>query len=425
MEINVAFLGMGNVGCGVYNVLKQNEATIIHRDDLKFNIKKILVRDINKDRGISLDSGILTNDIKDILEDDSISLVVEVMGGINPAREYIEAVLLSGINVVTANKELISNYWPSIERCAKKGNAGMYYEASVGGGIPIIKTFLDSLQANKIEKISAIINGTTNYILTKMTDLGISYEQALSEAQAKGLAEPDPTNDVEGLDSKYKLSILASLAFHAKIPVDKIYCEGITKIKVADILYGKEFGYVVKLLAIAKRNGERIDVRVHPSFIPKRHPLASVHDAYNAIFIQGDTVGKLMLYGQGAGANPTASAIISDMVKASQTHKHHYNTFHNSEHASADITFEDDWMGEYYIRVKVNDKPGVLAKVAGAFAAYNVSVESVMQKNHGDVTVPLIFITNRASEKSIMNTLEMMKNAKSIISIESIIRVEK
>ncbi|MEX1377148.1 MAG: homoserine dehydrogenase [Eubacteriales bacterium] len=424
MKVNVAMLGIGNVGTGVYKTLLENKNIIQHRDDVEFNISKIMVRSLDKARDQSIPQEILTSDFNDILNDDSITLAVELMGSVEPTLSYVTQLLKKGVSVVSANKDMISQHWPLLEACAKEGKSGLYYEASVGGGIPVIKTFIDSLQSNKIEKICAIINGTTNYILTKMSEEGLSFEEVLKDAQDKGLAEPDPTSDIEGYDAKYKLSILSSLAFHCKIPVSEIYCEGISGIKVDDIIYGKEFGYTIKLLAIGKRKGKDIEVRVHPAFIPERHPLASVRDAYNAVFIEGNAVGKLMLYGKGAGASPTASAIISDMVVASQTEKHKYTTFENTENASDKINFVDNWLGEYYVRLTVPDKPGVLASVAAIFAKHNISLESLVQKSKGHVEVPIIFITHTAREKDIKHALQEMKDTNAIVDIDSLIRVE-
>ena len=425
MKVNVAMLGIGNVGTGVYKTLLENHNIIHHRDDVEFNISKIMVRSIEKARDEIIPKEVLTTDFNDILNDDSITLAVELMGSVEPTLSYVTQLLKKGVSVVSANKDMISQHWPLLESCAKQGNSGLYYEASVGGGIPIIKTFIDSLQSNKIEKICAIINGTTNYILTKMSEDSLPFEDVLKDAQEQGLAEPDPTSDIEGYDAKYKLSILSSLAFHCKIPVSEIYCEGITNIKVDDIVYGKEFGYTIKLLAIGKRKGKDIEVRVHPAFIPERHPLASVRDAYNAVFIEGNAVGELMLYGKGAGASPTASAIISDMVVASQTEKHKYTTFENTETPSSEINFVDNWLGEYYVRLTVPDKPGVLASVAAIFAKHNISLESLVQKSRGHAEVPIIFITHTAHEKDIKNALQEMKDTNAIVDVDSLIRVER
>ncbi len=424
MKVNVAILGMGNVATGVYKTLKMNKDIILHRDNVEFNITRILVRSLDKKRDDSIPTELLTTDFNEILNDRNIDLVVELMGSVEPTLDYVCSILQSGISVVSANKDMISQYWPQLESCAKQGGSGLYYEASVGGGIPIIKTFLDSLQSNKIQKLSAIINGTTNYILTRMSENGQPFADVLKSAQQEGLAEPNPASDVEGYDAKYKLAILSSLAFHSKIPVSSIYCEGITGIKVEDINYGKDFGYTIKLLALGKRRGNDIEVRVHPAFIPDIHPLASVRDSYNAIFIEGDAVGKLMLYGRGAGANPTASAIISDMVVASQTKKHRYTTFKNVDTPSNEIQFIDNWLGEYYIRVMVEDEPGVLANVAAIFAKHNISLESLVQKSKGQQKVPIIFITHTAYEKDIKNALNEMLETKSILNVASLIRVE-
>ncbi len=425
MKKQIALLGIGTIGQGVYNLINSNKDIILHRDDIEFIIKKILVKDINKKRDVNIDKKILTNDFNEILNDDEITIVGVFFGVIHPTLEYIKKLLHAGKTVITANKQLLALHWPELEMAAKKTGAGLYYEAAVGGGIPIIRTINNSLQANRINKVMGIINGTTNFMLTKMSEEEISYDEILKKVIKEGLAEPDPSNDVEGFDAMYKLSILLSLAFHSKVPIEKIYTEGITNIKNIDINLGKQLGYELKLLAIGKRCGNDIEARIHPTFIPKTHPLASVRDSFNAIFIDGDAVGNLMLYGRGAGAKPTASAIISDMIFASKVSKHHYTSFVNENQASTQINFIDDWKCKYYMRLQAKDEPGVLSVVSGILGKHNVSLESVIQKgNEINNIVPVIFITHMTNEKSMMAAADEINNISEIDSIASIIRVE-
>jgi homoserine dehydrogenase len=351
-EFNVAFLGFGNVGTGAYKIISKNGNKIFQREGISIKIKKILVRDINKKRSIDVDRNLLTDNIKDITEDPEISIVAEFIGGEEPAREYILSALNNKKTVVTANKEVMARHWGELERTAIQNGCGLYYEASVAGGIPIIKVVRESLQGNDVNQIMGIINGTTNYILTKMSEEGRDFESVLAEAQKLGYAEPDPTSDIEGYDAMYKLSILSTLAFHTRVRISDIYREGIIKITPEDIAFGKELGFTIKLLAIAKKYDNKIEARVHPTFISADHPLASVRDAYNAIFIKGDAVGNLMLYGRGAGDLPTGSAIVSDIVNAClHQSKHMYSTLYNGDWKPEEIAFNNNWDTEFFIRM--------------------------------------------------------------------------
>ena len=424
--VKIGFLGFGNIGTGVYRILHENGGEIFHREGLELKVEKILVRDVKKPRKAAIDTALFTDSIEDIISNPDIELVAEFMGGVDPAREYILKVLGSGKSVVTANKEVMAKHWHELEKAAQQNGVGLYYEASVAGGIPIIKAVRESLQANRIHEIMGIINGTTNYILTKMSEEGRSFAEVLSEAQRLGYAEPDPTADIEGFDAMYKLSILSSISFHARVHIDRIYREGITGITVEDIEYGKTLGYAIRLLAIGKKRENSIEVRVHPTFIPFNHPLAAVRDSYNAIFIKGDAVGNLMLYGRGAGDMPTGSAIVSDIITAChQKHKHRYSTFYNENKASLEVDFEQDWETEFFVRLSVKDKPGVLAKIAGIFGKYGVSIASVIQKGHGEETVPLIFVTHNAKELSMKKAIEDIRNEQDVIKVENVIRVER
>ncbi|MEZ4357347.1 MAG: homoserine dehydrogenase [Eubacteriales bacterium] len=423
-SVNIDLLGLGNVGSGVYKILSGNKKDIMHREGLDINIKKILVRDKTKKRLVDVPESLLTEDFNDIINDNTVSIIAESIGGVEPAKDYIMRAMKSGKSVVTANKELIAKHWPVLNKTAQDNGVGLYFEASVCGGIPIIRTIWDSLQANNFSYIMGIINGTTNYILSTMMEQGRDYLDVLKEAQAKGYAEPDPKNDVEGYDAVYKLSILSSLAFHARVPLEFIYSEGITNITREDIDSARELGYVIKLLAIGKKSENTIEVRVHPTMIKASHPLASVRDAFNAVFMYGSAVGEMMLYGKGAGDLPTGSAVVSDIIMASRCSEHRYTTFKNTESVSNDITFNNNWQSAFYVNMISMDRPGVLAKVAGIFAKYNVSVASVIQKNRNSSEVPLIFITHKAKEISFKQAISEIKELSDVIAIKNTIRVE-
>ncbi len=421
-EVNIALIGLGTVGAGVYKTIAQQKRSIEHKEGLTLTLKKVLALQYSLD---------IPDDLKakdfhhDIAGDPSIEIVVELIGGVNPAKEFILAALAAGKTVVTANKELLAQHWPELNAAAAKSGAGLYFEASVGGGIPILRTLWDSLQANEMNSVMGIINGTTNYILTRMEEDKLSFDAVLKEAQQQGLAEANPKNDVEGFDAMYKLSILSSMAFHARVPVEYIYREGITNITPEDIALGSELGYRVKLLAIGKKHGTTVEVRVHPTMISKTHPLAAVRGSFNAIFLNGNIVGDLMLYGKGAGDMPTASAVVSDIIYAAQQTHHHYTTFYNEATVSSELTFENNWECSYFVRIVALDQPGVLAKIANAFGNYGVSLSSVMQHGKFEESVPLIFITHRAKELSMKRALDDIRYLPEVVSVENMIRVEK
>ncbi len=420
-KISLALLGLGTIGSGVMKVLEENGEMIKNREGLDIEVKKILVRDKTKKRNVQVDESLLTDNPEDIIHNDAIDVIAEFIGGELPAYTYIKEALRQGKTVITANKEVIAKHWDELEEEAKKSGAGLYFEASVAGGIPIIKSVRRSLQANNVLKLMGIINGTTNFILTKMSEDGRDFADVLEEAQQLGYAEPDPTADVEGYDARYKLSILSTICFRNRVTVDNIYCEGITKISADDIEYAKQLGFGIKLLAIAKKQNGKIEARVHPTFIPLSHPLSAVRDSYNAIYIKGDMVGNLMFYGRGAGDLPTASALVSDIVTACQNEGAHHRIKLDDEA----VAFEKDWKDEYYLRLIVRDQPGVLAEIAGIFGRHNVSLDSVMQKLRGNDHATIIFITHEAHEGWINAALEEMRNCPSVISLESLIRVER
>jgi len=421
-EVQIAFLGLGNVGSGVYKILQKRSKEFEEKEGLKINIKKILVRDINKKRLVDADKSILTDNPDDILDDPDISIVAEFMGGENPALNYLLRALNSGKSVVTANKEVIARHWEKLDEAASANGVGLYYEASVCGGIPVIKAIQESLQANRIERIMGIINGTTNYILTKMSENGSDFSEALKRAQELGYAEPDPTADIEGFDAAFKIAILSTLCFHKRVRLDNILREGITGITREDISYGRELGYALKLLAIAKDNEGKVEVRVHPTFIPLNHPLSSVRSSFNAVYLKGDCFGDMMFFGRGAGDLPTGSAVVSDILTAACRKEHRYMDFGRK---TPDAVYNDDWQTKYYIRLTVKDQPGVLGEIAGYFGKHGVSIASVIQKGYGDTTAPLIFVTHEASEKSIQNAIAEIRGCRYVISVDNLIRVEE
>ncbi|MCI8413579.1 MAG: homoserine dehydrogenase [Clostridia bacterium] len=421
-KVNVAILGLGTVGGGTYDILTQNHDMIVRTQGLDFCVRRVLDRDRDRvvARGVSPDA--VTCNIDDIVNDKEIDVVVETMGGVEPAGSFIAKLLESGKTVVTANKELIGKCWHKLEPIAKAHGAGLYFEASCVGGVPIIRTLNESMQANHICELYGIINGTTNYILTKMTEEGLSYETALREAQQLGYAEFNPSADVDGFDAVYKLAILSSLAFHTSIPYTHIYREGITRITADDIKSANELGYVVKLLAIGRREGNRIEARVHPTFVPKDHPLASVRGAFNAVLLTGDFVDDIMLYGRGAGARPTGSAIVSDVVFAAKRKTHEYTDFAVSDKPDAGMEIADDFTSKYYIALTACDRAGVLAQVAKILGDCGVSIGTILQKEGKGEHATITFLTHTASEKAVTEALARIEKLEYVRSIDSLVR---
>ncbi len=422
-EVVIGFLGCGNVGGGVWNLLENFRKEIAHRNHLSVRVKKVLVRDVNKARSCAVPAELLTTDVEEVVSDPEISIVVEFMGGEQPATEYMLRALNAGKTVVTANKVAVALNWHRLQAAAQEKKVGLYYEASVCGAIPIINVLQNSLQANRIGHMMGIINGTTNYILSRMYANGEDYKDVLGDAQRLGLAEPNPAADVEGLDAAYKLSIMASLAFHGRVPFPKVYTEGITKLTAMDISCGKEMGYVLKLLAIAKRDGNTVQVRVHPTFLPDSHPLSSVNGSFNAVYLNGHACQEMMLQGRGAGDMPTASAVVSDILRAATAEVHLHPTFANTPDADPSLIFDDNWESQYFIRLAAEDQPGVLAKIAGWLAQEGVSIAKMLQKGKtDDDRVPLIIVTHAAPEKSLRKALESFDAQ--VCTVESVIRVE-
>lgn len=418
----IGMLGCGNIGRGVYTLLQDMAEDIAHREKLTIQVKKILVRDAAKKRE-GIPAELLTSNARDILEDEDITLLVECMGGEEPATTLMVEALRRGKTVVTANKMAVALNWHKLQQAAREGGASLQFEASVCGAVPVIRMLNDSMQANRITQVMGIVNGTTNYILSKMTDEMRPYAEVLAEAQALGLAEPDPASDVGGFDAAYKLSILSSLAFHARVPYDRVYREGIESVQVQDVAAGKDLGYRLKLLTIGKRESDVMDVRVHPAFVPDNHPLASVGGAFNAVFLTGHACGDMMLYGRGAGSMPTAGAILSDVVYALTHPKTKYPSFENSNTLHPSLSVTDNWQCGFYLRFSAMNRPGVLGHITTKLGQHGVSISSILQrKAEGEGDVPIIVITHRAFEKDVQTALKEIDPA--IARVGSALRVE-
>ncbi len=423
--IKIGLLGLGTVGRGVYCLLADNAENIQHKTGAHLQTARILVRDPRKERRLKINPAILTGNYADIVDDPEIDIVVEVMGGIHPALDYTLQALTRGKSVVTANKNMVAIHGRELFEAAEEGHADIFFEGSVGGGIPIIRPLKQCLAANRIQKIMGIINGTTNYILTEMTLEGKSFAHALEEARAKGYAEADPTADIEGLDAAYKLTILASIAFNSRIMLEDIYVEGISRITERDIAYAKELGYIVKLLAIAKEAKEGMEARVHPAFIPSGHPLASVNGVFNAIFVQGDAVGDTMFYGRGAGEMPTASAVVSDVMDAARNRLHQVTDFIGCTcYEQKPVLPTGLAESKYYLRLLVADQPGVLASIAYAFGDKEVSLSSVIQKNTDTRRAEIVMVTHRVREQNLQDALRIIEKLSVVDEVCAVIRVE-
>jgi len=427
-NIHIGLLGLGTIGTGVAEVLLSKADKLTEQTGIPLVLQKVLVHDINKQRSIKLEPHVLTNHAEDVINNPEINMIIEVIGGEHPALEYIKQAISNGKHVVTANKEVIAKHGYELLSLARKHDVGLRYEASVGGGIPLISPFQQDLAVNDISAIYAILNGTTNYILTQMSREGLDFASALKRAQELGYAEADPTNDIEGIDAAYKLAILSGLAFHSNVNPEDIYREGISRLQAKDFRYAKEFGYAIKLLAIAKRDSEAVELRVHPVFIPEDSQLAKVDDVYNAIQVEGNLTGKLIFYGQGAGALPTSSAIMADVLAIAS------NIYHGRSNASK-IELEQkltikpmaDLKIHYYFRLTVIDRPGVLSKISTVLGNNSIGISSVIQKesNSKSQIAVLVIMTHIAEEKAVQRALQEIKELKVVKEVSNFIRVEE
>ena len=425
-SVRVGVLGCGNVGAALVGLLTSEAGAIEARTGLRLEVARVAVRNVSKERPVDVADGVFTNDAASVVHDPDIDVVVEVIGGIEPARTLILDALKNGKPVVTANKELLANVGADLFAAADAAGRDLLFEAAVAGGIPIIRPLRESLVGERIRRVMGIVNGTTNYILTKMSEEGAAYGDALAEAQSLGYAERDPTADVEGYDAGAKAAILATIAFGASVVAGDVYHEGISGVTVDDIAFAHRLGYEVKLLAIADQGDDgRIAVRVHPAMLPKAHPLASVRDSFNAVFIEGDAVGQLMFYGRGAGGSPTGSAVLGDLIDAAVNLRRGAHASVGSL-ARATIRPIDEVRSEYYLNLEVADRPGVLHAVSGVFADHDVSIRSMEQEDlliDGREAARIVFITHDAAESAVQATLHDLRQLDVVIAVTSVLRV--
>lgn len=422
-RVRIGLLGCGNVGGALVPLLESRRDAIAARTGVELVIERVAVRNISRDRGINLTDGVLTHDAMAVVTDPDVDLVVEVIGGIEPARELIMAALNAGKPVVTGNKELLANHGAELFALADANGVDLLFEAAVAGGIPLIRPLRESLRGEPVTRVMGILNGTTNYILSKMSSEGADYGDALAEAQRLGYAERDPTADVEGFDAGAKAAIIASIAFGVKVVAGDVYHEGISGITAGDIAIARRLGYVVKLLGIAERDAAsgEVAVRVHPAMVPSEHPLAAVRDSYNAVFVEGDAVGSLMFYGRGAGGAPTASAVLGDLIDAAVnlvagTHGA-IGSFGRARMRPIDAT-----SAEYLLALDVADQPGVLHQVTGAFARHGVSIRAAEQEGAGP-EARLVFITHEAVESAVQATVRELRELDVVRRVGGLLRV--
>lgn len=420
--IKVGLLGLGTVGSGVYKLIERQKDEMTDKTGAGLQIEKILVHNMNKPRE-GVDASLLTDKWEDIIQNDEIEIVIEVMGGIEPAKTMLLEALNAGKNVVTANKDLVAEYGRELLDAAEKNGVDFLFEAAVAGGIPIIRPLKQCLAANEMDEVIGIVNGTTNYILTKMFEEGMDFQEALDKATVLGYAEADPTADIEGLDAGRKVAIMASIAFHSRVTFSDVYTEGITKISARDIAYAKEFGSVIKLLGVAHNTEGGIEVAVHPMILPKEHPLASVRESFNAVFVHGDAVDDVMFYGRGAGEFPTASAVMGDVIDVVRDIQYHCTgRISCTCYKNTKIKEFKDVKNKFFLRMQVDNKPGVLAAIASVFGVHKVSISKVIQKIITDGVAELVIVTDAVKEYHMEDALEHLKDMETTREISSVIR---
>lgn len=424
-KLNIALIGLGTVGSGVYKILTAHKEDFESRLGLSLVPAVFLEKDLSRAESLGISRDLVVSDFEAIASDPRIDIVVEVMGGVEPARSFIRRSIEAGKSVVTANKELMAKHGEEILRAASTAGVDVYFEASVGGGIPIIRPLRQCLAGNRIIKIMGIVNGTTNFILTRMSEAGESFEDALKEAQSLGYAERDPTADVEGYDAASKIAILASMAFNCRVTFDDVYKEGISRVNPRDIAYANEMGYALKLIALAKEEDGGVDIRVHPMMIPKAHPLAAVSGVFNAIFVEGDAVGEVMFFGEGAGSMPAGSAIVGDIIDIARNLKYggsgRLRVLNYQDKAIKKI---GEVNSSYYLLMEAADRPGVLARIARAFGDHEVSIASVIQKGPRGKSAELVFITHLVREDNLRRALKVIEELDVVTQVRSVIRVE-
>lgn len=420
-KIGVALLGLGVVGGGVYSILKDKHDMIMENEQLDIQVVKVLERNLQRCDELDVPRALVASGIDEIVNDEKIDIVAEFFGGVEPAKTFLKLSLLHGKSVVTANKEMLSKSWDELEDAATKTGAGIYFEASCVGGVPVIRVLCEAMQANSITSLKGIVNGTTNYILSRMSDEGMDYSECLKQAQELGYAEANPTADVEGFDATYKNSILSSLAYKLKVPVEKIYKEGISKLAIEDINIAKELGYTVKLLAISQCADGKIEARVHPTLIDDKHPLASVKGPFNALYIHGDNVDDIMLYGRGAGAFPTASAIVSDIVCAGLCNTHRRYPFELADEQN-DVEFITDFECGYYVRLSMENS-AQKDDVKALLESSDVQIKYTVENAVGDSSA-FVFVTQKTKESVLKSVLAQIQDGCGA-RVDALIRVEE
>lgn len=424
--VSIGLLGFGVVGSGVIQLIENNQKDLAHQLGCNVHVKSVLIRDMDKARDVEVDHKLLTQNADDVLRDPDIDVIVEVMGGIEQARQYILEAFESNKHVITANKDLIALHGPELHDAANKNNCDLFYEASVGGGIPLLRSLSEGLVSDRINKLMGIVNGTTNFILTKMDADGTTYDSALEEAQELGFAESDPTADVDGLDAARKMVILARLAFLTNVELDDVEVKGISNIALADLQYGKKLGYAMKLIGFAECQDEHVEVSVQPTFLDNKHPLAGVKNEYNAVYVNGEAVGETMFYGPGAGSLPTATAIMSDVVAAIKNMRLGVNGKQSvAPQFKKELIPIDQRFNQFYIRLLVKDEVGAFATISQVFNKMGISFERILQtpSNHYEVA-EIILITHKTSVDNFQETLNKLKNVDVVKNVESYYRVE-
>ncbi len=430
-EIGVGIIGFGTVGAGVVQVLKENGDEIARRLGARLRLVKVADKDLESDRGVPLEAGLLTAEVGEVVENPAVDIVVELVGGYEPARTFLARAIAAGKHVVTANKALLAVHGDELFAAARARGVDVGFEASVGGGIPILRAVREGMAANRVRTVYGILNGTTNYILTEMKEKQESFERVLKEAQRLGYAEADPTFDVEGIDAAHKITLLATLAFGRKVPFAGVYTDGLSRITPQDIEYAEELGFDIKLLAVAKDDGRRLDVRVHPTMIPSTHLLAGVRGVYNAVYVDADFLGPSLYYGQGAGRRATASAVVGDLVEIARdvllgvSWRVPPRAFQEEALGEARLKPIEEVVCQYYLRFTALDKPGVLSRISGILGQYGISIESVVQKGRAaGQAVPLIIMTHEAREADIRHALGEIEAEAVTLGGPTLIRIE-
>lgn len=428
-EIPIGVLGLGVVGSGTVNILQQNVDEIARRVGARLVVKKIAVRDTSKPRAVAVDPALLTDRPEEVIDDPEIEILAELIGGVQPAHGYVLRAIHSGKHIVTANKEMMAKAGHDLMKAAEEGRRDFFFEGSVAGGIPIIAPLKESLAGNRIHEVMGIVNGTTNYILTRMSEEGAAFEDVLADAQAHGYAEADPSADVDGLDAQYKIAILSSIAFNSRVNVEEVSAQGIRHIQPRDIEVARDLGYRIKLVAVGQQDpetGQTMQVRVHPALLPRKHPLAAVDDVFNAVLVRGDAVGDVMFYGRGAGSQPTGSAVVGDLAAVAR------NILAGSTGRIGCTCFEQKRMlpvesveTKFYVRMHTVDRPKVLASIANVFGDFDVSIESVVQRAVTEDDAEIVWVTHRVRDSNLRGALDVIGRLPVVRAVNNWIRVEE